>query len=202
LTFIPAYFVPVQSCQAVASHQGGSSRQTSCVLEARQILTTSDRPATVALSGLTAHTSDNMEEQEHHIPGHYSGQNRIPNIKQFVESLDRDKKIRDAQIDQDMSANNASGIPDHQNKPKKKKGKMVQDPVTGKEVEIADVDLDFKEAVEHPKVSLLARTREGEQLLLNNASKSCPYRTPILASTRPSRPKHTSRARNTDTIKM
>ena len=89
-----------------------------------------------------------MEEQQHHAPGgHYSGQNRIPNIQQFVESLDRDKKKRDAEIDAQ------GGVQDHQNKPKKKKGKMVQDPVTGKQVEITDVDIDSKEAVNHPKVS-------------------------------------------------
>lgn len=85
----------------------------------------------------------------------YSGRNRIPNIKQFVEGLDRDKKRRDAKIDaqlkeqeeqqqqqQTLQANSQNGnAVDHI--PLIKPGKnrrTIRDPVTGKDVEIEDID--------------------------------------------------------------
>ncbi|KAK3372822.1 hypothetical protein B0T24DRAFT_593084 [Lasiosphaeria ovina] len=91
-----------------------------------------------------------METQETVYPSgqHYSGRNRIPNIKQFVEGLDRQKKHRDAQIDkqnQNGTANgkansNTDGARDHI--PTQKTGKnrrTIRDPVTGKDVEIEDI---------------------------------------------------------------
>lgn len=96
------------------------------------------------------------DELEHHAPaGHYSGRNRIPNIKQFVASLDRDKQTRDAQIDAGGLQSNKTnpGVQEHHNMEKRKKGRIVTDPVTGKQVEIADIDLDFEQAVENPMVS-------------------------------------------------
>lgn len=85
--------------------------------------------------------------------GHYSGANPIPNIQRFVESLDADKKDRDAKINEQMKA--PTDIQDH--KPRKPVGvkgtrKTVTDPTTGKEVEIEDVNKDFMRAVEDPKV--------------------------------------------------
>lgn len=97
-----------------------------------------------------------MSAEEQHKPGHYSGFNRIPNIKEFAASLDRDKKERDAKIDAEQKAQRKKGgIRDHVNEPQKKKGRgrVVTDPVTGKEVEIEDVDGDFMKAVEDPQVS-------------------------------------------------
>jgi hypothetical protein len=41
----------------------------------------------------------NTQEQVYPSGQHYSARNKIPNIKQFVESLDAEKKARDAQID-------------------------------------------------------------------------------------------------------
>lgn len=96
-------------------------------------------------------------EKEHVHPGggHYSGRNRIPNIKEFAAALDRDKKERDARIDAQLKGNGKNGdikehtpesghLPGH--------GRVVTDPVTGKEVQIEDVNLDFKKAVENPQV--------------------------------------------------
>ncbi|KAI1841973.1 hypothetical protein JX265_003020 [Neoarthrinium moseri] len=96
-----------------------------------------------------------MSQNEQHAPGgHYSGRNRIPNIQQFVESLDRDKKERDAQIDAGVQPNGQNGgVKEHKVEPKKK-GRIVTDPVTGKEVEITDVNLDSKDAVENPLLSV------------------------------------------------
>lgn len=94
-----------------------------------------------------------QEEQPQAKPGgHYSGRNRIPNIQEFVASLDRDKRQRDAQIE----TGKTGGVTDHKPEVKKPKGRIVTDPVTGKEVEITDVETDFMEAVDDPKVSPMA----------------------------------------------
>jgi len=85
--------------------------------------------------------------------GHYSGANPIPNIQRFVESLDADKKTRDAKINEGTNA--STDVQDHkQGKSVGIKGtrKTVTDPTTGKEVEIEDVNKDFMRAVEDPKV--------------------------------------------------
>lgn len=98
-------------------------------------------------------------EKEHHHPGgHYSGLNRIPNIKEFAASLDRDKKERDAKIDADLRANkNNKEITQHQGESTHLAGygRVVTDPVTGKEVQIDDVNTDFAKAVENPTVCSL-----------------------------------------------
>ncbi|KAI4593114.1 hypothetical protein KJ359_010038 [Pestalotiopsis sp. 9143b] len=97
------------------------------------------------------------QPQQQHAPGgHYSGRNRIPNIQQFVASLDRDKKERDAQIDASQKANktNGQGVQEHQPEQRHTKGKTVSDPVTGKQVEIADADLDFESAADNPLLSV------------------------------------------------
>ncbi|KAI0193592.1 hypothetical protein EV127DRAFT_384606 [Xylaria flabelliformis] len=97
-------------------------------------------------------------EKEHVHPGggHYSGLNRIPNIKEFAASLDRDKKERDAKIDAGSKNNkNDGGIKEHENgNYLAGHGRVVTDPVTGKEVQIDDEKLDFKKAVENPHLSV------------------------------------------------
>lgn len=88
-----------------------------------------------------------MDVDEHVVPSgqHYSGRNRVPNIKQFMENLDRDKKQRDAQIDSKLqtSQDGAGGeVKAHTNtSPRRGKNRRtVRDPVTGKDVEIDDID--------------------------------------------------------------
>ncbi|KAI1471913.1 uncharacterized protein F4812DRAFT_198905 [Daldinia caldariorum] len=98
-------------------------------------------------------------EQEHHYPGgHYSGLNRVPNIKQFVASLDRDKKERDAKIDAQSKTNRKNGdIQDHLQSDVEQyrgKGRVVTDPVTGNKVTIDDVNTDFMKAVQDPQLSV------------------------------------------------
>lgn len=94
------------------------------------------------------------DEQTYHAGQHYSGTNRIPNIKQFVESLDRDKKSRDAKIDAGHANGTSNGDAiDHI--PTQKPGKnrrTVKDPVTGKEIEIEDIDSQHLKTAEHPMV--------------------------------------------------
>lgn len=95
--------------------------------------------------------------------GHYSGHNPIPTVKQFVENLDRDKKERDKRIDAANQAHKSgtagSDVKDHvEDKPKGKPGtrKKVTDPVTGREVEIEDVNADFMKAVDNPQVCAIS----------------------------------------------
>lgn len=100
-----------------------------------------------------------MDTQEHVVPSgqHYSGQNRIPNIKQFMENLDRDKKQRDAHIDSQVTKNqqNNGEVKPHQNSTQRqgKNRRTVRDPVTGNDVEIDDLDGSMIKEVEDPHVS-------------------------------------------------
>lgn len=95
-------------------------------------------------------------------PGqHYSGSNRIPNIKQFMERLDKDKSQRDAKIDAEASGahtqnKNAQGeVREHQNGQRKQGNnrRVVRDPITGKDVEIDDIDDSMLESTRDPHVS-------------------------------------------------
>ncbi|KAK1761112.1 putative meiotically up-regulated protein [Echria macrotheca] len=106
-----------------------------------------------------------MDPNETVVPagGHYSGRNRIPNIKQFVEGLDRDKKRRDAEIDKSQQQPDGGGLFSAQNGdavdhiPAQKPGKnrrTVRDPVTGKDVEIEDIDSKHLKTAENPMLTV------------------------------------------------
>ena len=89
--------------------------------------------------------------------GHYSGKNPIPNIQKFVESLDADKKNRDAKINESLKAQGSAGsdVKDHtEGQPTGVAGtrKTVTDPTTGRQVQIEDVNADFMKAVDNPQV--------------------------------------------------
>lgn len=99
-----------------------------------------------------------MDTQEHVVPSgqHYSGQNRVPNIKQFMEHLDRDKKNRDAQIDiSGQGKGNGDEVKAHQDAGQKrgKNRRTVRDPVTGKDVDIDDMDGSMVNEAQNPHVS-------------------------------------------------
>ncbi|KAM7208594.1 putative meiotically up-regulated protein [Naviculisporaceae sp. PSN 640] len=101
----------------------------------------------------------NADPNEQVYPGGqpYSGRNRVPNIKQFVESLDRDKKRRDAKIDANAKQNVPPGGEANDHVPTKKPGKnrrTVRDPVTGKDVEIEDIDENHMKAAHHPTLTV------------------------------------------------
>lgn len=102
-----------------------------------------------------------MADQQQSVPGgHYSGSNKVPTINKFLESLDRDKKNRDAEIDQQKNIatqekNGTAAVTPHKNDlPQKKGQKTVTDPVTGKEVVIEDAHKDNLDLVENPIVFL------------------------------------------------
>lgn len=105
--------------------------------------------------GQTLHVGA-MNVDSHAMPSgqHYSATNRVPNIQEFMQRLDAEKKQRDAEIDAELKRNKRN--PDvklHRNELLEKKGsRKVRDPVTGKDVEIRDADMDFTEAVENPQV--------------------------------------------------
>ncbi|KAH6850995.1 hypothetical protein B0I37DRAFT_372949 [Chaetomium sp. MPI-CAGE-AT-0009] len=105
----------------------------------------------------------NTDEKVYPSGQHYSGGNRIPNIKQFVESLDREKRERDAQIDsqqqqqqQQTKAHGHGEAKDHVPAAHRKPGKnrrTVRDPTTGKDVEIEDISSKHMKAADEPMVS-------------------------------------------------
>lgn len=88
--------------------------------------------------------------------GHYSGRNPVPNIQQFIERMDRDKKKRDAELSAQQTATGGEAQPhkDPGTGRHKSRTKTVTDPTTGRQVEIEDVDDTFVEAARNPKVCL------------------------------------------------
>ncbi|KAB8288184.1 hypothetical protein EYC80_010189 [Monilinia laxa] len=99
-----------------------------------------------------------MSNEHKKGPGaHYSGANPIPNIQRFVDSLDSDKRDRDAKINEHLQQRDHSEATDHpQGQPHGVDGtrKIVTDPTTGKDVEIEDVNADFMKAVDKPQLSV------------------------------------------------
>jgi Ca2+-dependent lipid-binding protein len=105
---------------------------------------------------------DPEHQQQQSSSGYWSGKNKIPTVGQFIQNLDKDKKARDAELDQQAKAQaqqqglGGSDVRAHQNEVKKPSSsqKQVTDPVTGKEVTIEDVNKDFMERVENPMLSV------------------------------------------------
>ncbi|KAG8531084.1 uncharacterized protein KY384_004441 [Bacidia gigantensis] len=98
------------------------------------------------------------EQQQQHAPGgYYSARNKIPDIKTFVQNLDKDKKDRDARLDDQKKAPGAPQKGQKQGLEDQKQNasyKTVTDPTTQKEVQIADVGEDFMERVKNPQLSV------------------------------------------------
>lgn len=122
-----------------------------------------------------------MAEQQQHKPGgHYSGANPVPTISKFLESLDKDKKARDAEIDQRKAHpqdNSTSDATPHKTTPRPKDDsqQVVRDPVTGKDVVIENSTKEMMDNVENPQVCTL-----GQNVVLDKADiKSFPYQMPI-----------------------
>ncbi|KAK4455546.1 hypothetical protein QBC34DRAFT_481522 [Podospora aff. communis PSN243] len=111
----------------------------------------------------------------------YSGRNRIPNIKQFVEGLDRDKKRRDAKIDKDAAekeqqqqlTSTSSSAMDHipMTKPGKNR-RTIRDPVTGKDVEIEDIGREHVKVAEQPMLTVPNANLGKDTTVKTDASQS------------------------------
>lgn len=107
-----------------------------------------------------------MADQQQHAPGgHYSGHNPIPTVKQFIDNLDKDKKNRDRELDQQAASQKSGkkpgqavpsvpggGAQPHQMQKRSVDGteKTVTDPTTGNQVTISDVDKAMMSEVENP----------------------------------------------------
>ena len=105
--------------------------------------------------------SDPASSSKHAPGGYYSGRNKIPDIKTFVQNLDKDKKGRDAKLDESRTAQQGQGQANNDATPHRetragKAGtlKTVHDPTTQNEVQIEDVNQDFMKAVENPQLSV------------------------------------------------
>ncbi|KAI1923924.1 hypothetical protein LOZ07_003689 [Ophidiomyces ophidiicola] len=96
--------------------------------------------------------------------GHWSAENPIPTIQKFVESLDRDKRERDRQIDEAAKVHareerhnkhHAAEATPHKPSPtSNNRRRRVTDPTTGKEVEIDDVGKEFMKTLDEPKLTV------------------------------------------------
>ncbi|KAF1991392.1 hypothetical protein K402DRAFT_400138 [Aulographum hederae CBS 113979] len=103
------------------------------------------------------------DQQTQYAPGgHYSGRNKIPTVEKFIQSLDKDKKERDRQIDEQQrqgkqpQPNKKSDAVEHEEQPTSIEGteKEVTDPVTGKTVTISDVKKDLIKSSDNPMLSV------------------------------------------------
>lgn len=122
------------------------------------------------------------EHQEQHVPGHYSGQNKIPDIKTFISNLDKEKRNRDKDVDerrkaeQQKKAQGGSEVTPHTPTKAGKEGTLrtVTDPTTQKEVQIEDVDANFMSAVEDPKLSVPNANLNKDTSVKTDPSQSNP----------------------------
>ncbi|KAK6429949.1 hypothetical protein LTR95_013898, partial [Oleoguttula sp. CCFEE 5521] len=99
----------------------------------------------------------NVPESQKVGPGaHYSGKNKIPTVGQFIERLDRDKKARDAQMDQQAKLGGGSDAQTHKNAPPtaKENQQIVTDPTTGKQVVIENVNETMIDRAKNPMLSV------------------------------------------------
>lgn len=136
-------------------------------------------------------TMSNIQERVIPSGQHYSGTNRIPNIKQFMDSLDNEKKQRDAEIDAQLqkkqarqAQTQAQGQGQNQSSPggettdhtaddvSGKRRRVVTDPVTGREVEIDDMDGKLLKAVRDPALSVPNANLDKETTAKTEATQS------------------------------
>ncbi|EHK45655.1 hypothetical protein TRIATDRAFT_41385 [Trichoderma atroviride IMI 206040] len=116
-----------------------------------------------------------MNVDDHPMPSaqHYSARNRVPNVQEFMQRLDAEKKQRDAEIDNQLKSNKRN--PDvklHKNELLEKRGqRKVRDPVTGKDVGIRDADMDFEEAVENPQQMSVPNGNLGKHATIATSSQ-------------------------------
>nr|OQO15690.1 hypothetical protein B0A51_16999 [Rachicladosporium sp. CCFEE 5018] len=100
--------------------------------------------------------ADVPESQKVGPGAHYSGKNKIPTVGQFIERLDRDKKARDAQVDQQAKLGGGSDVQTHKNAPPtaKENQQTVTDPTTGKQVVIENVNETMIDRAKNPMLSV------------------------------------------------
>jgi hypothetical protein len=156
-----------------------------------------------------------MADQQKTGPGgHYSGHNPIPTVKQFIENLDKDKKNRDAELDQQAAAgktpqgpvtakpsvpgaSGGGGAQPHQMQKRSVDGteKTVTDPVTGNQVTISDVDKAMMSEVDNPHLVIPNANLQKSTVCGRQVTPS-PEATNILSLSKPTRTSH-SKTTNT-----
>ena len=84
--------------------------------------------------------------------------NKVPDIKTFIQNLDKDKRARDQRLEvpRKVGQLSQSDVTPHRETKAGKEGsmKIVTDPTTGNEVQIEDVDKNFMKAAEDPQLSV------------------------------------------------
>jgi len=98
-----------------------------------------------------------MQDEQHMPGGYYSGRNKIPTIRQFVDNLDRDKRHRDKEIEQARKVQaaalaNGDAVPHKNEQRLNDDQKIVRDPTTGHNVAIENVDKEYMENAKNPMV--------------------------------------------------
>jgi len=104
--------------------------------------------------------ADDVAAQQQKSGKPWSGANKIPNIKEFVNNLDREKAQRDKALETGATPSQeySSEVTPHKNEKPKKEGKTVTDPVTGNQVVIADVGKEYMARADNPTVSAMNLT--------------------------------------------
>lgn len=114
--------------------------------------------------------SQGSASAQHGPASHWSAANPIPTIHKFVENLDKDKKERDKQIDEELKRrqqhpqNEGQSLDQEAADVQKKGTRRVTDPVTGKQIEIEDVQKQYLEESKDPKVSFSTYSSSAEQI--------------------------------------
>lgn len=111
--------------------------------------------------------------------GHYSGQNKIPTINQFIERLDKDKRERDKALDEQNKqrrAQQSGDVVPHQNETKQEaKGqKVVTDPTTGNQITIEDVNKSMIDRAKNPTLSVPNANLDKPTTVKTDASQKNP----------------------------
>ncbi|KAK3711371.1 hypothetical protein LTR37_009751 [Vermiconidia calcicola] len=122
------------------------------------------------------------EQQHAGAGGHWSGQNKIPTVGQFMERLDKDKKERDKKLDEEKKARaqqqklGGADVKAHkmEQRPAGENRQTVTDPTTGKQVEIEDVNKDFMKNVENPILSVPNANLGKDTTVQTDSSQSNP----------------------------
>ena len=114
--------------------------------------------------------------------GHWSGQNKIPTVGQFIQRLDKDKADRDRKLDeqkkaqaqqQKLGGSDATAHKNEVHKPSESQ-QTVTDPTTGKPVVIEDVNQDFINKSKDPMLSVPNANLGKDTPVKTEASQSNP----------------------------
>ncbi|KAL4882080.1 hypothetical protein BJY04DRAFT_53207 [Aspergillus karnatakaensis] len=103
------------------------------------------------------HPKGNQSPTQHRVGEHWSGNNPVPTIGRFIERLQADQKEREehekVMASKRQERENAEGATPH--RPRKVgqgRTREVTDPITGRDIEVEDLDENAMEPVKDPKL--------------------------------------------------